>query len=74
VELAKIDTANVEDVLVTENGVFALVRAKDNFAFARWENGWKVVQNVSGVYGRFVDGPSTLLMTNKEIYEFSQGK
>jgi hypothetical protein len=33
-----------------------------------------VVQNVSGVYGRFVDGPSTLLMTNKEIYEFSQGK
>lgn len=74
VELAKIDTANVEDVLVTENGVFALVRAKDNFAFAWWENGWKVVQNVSGIYGRFVDGPSTLLMTNKEIYEFSQGK
>ncbi|WP_448524287.1 alpha/beta hydrolase [Pseudothermotoga sp.] len=74
VERAKIDTANVEDVLVTENGVFALVRAKDGFAFARWENGWKVVQNVSGVYGRFVDGPSTLLMTNREIYEFSQGK
>ncbi|AJC73545.1 hypothetical protein AJ81_04245 [Pseudothermotoga hypogea DSM 11164 = NBRC 106472] len=73
-ELAKIDTANTEDVLVTENGVFALLRAKEGLVLARWENGWKAVQSVSGVYGRFVESSSTLLMTNREIYELSGGK
>lgn len=73
-DLGKITLAGVEDVLVTENAVFALLKGRENLIFTRWENGWKEVQSLSGIYGKFVDGSTSLLMTNKEIYEVSEGK
>lgn len=73
VELGKVDLENAEDVLVNKEGIFALLKDKENLVFARWENGWKKIQTVSGIYGKFVDGPSTVLMTNKEIYTLAGG-
>ncbi|KAF2957966.1 hypothetical protein AS159_06145 [Thermotoga sp. Ku-13t] len=72
-DLGRLDLAGVEDVLATDGGVFALLRSKENLVLARWENGWKQVQILSGVYGKFIDGPSLLVMTNREIYDFSIG-
>lgn len=72
-DLGRIDLAGVEDVLATDGGVFALLRGKENLVLAHWENGWKQVQILSGVYGKFIDGPPLLVMTNKEIYDFSGG-
>lgn len=73
-DLGKITLAGVEDVLVIENAVLALLKGRENLIFARWDNGWKEVQSLSGIYGKFVDGSTGLLMTNKEIYEVSEGK
>lgn len=73
-DLGKITLMGVEDVLVTENAVFAILKGRENLIFARWENGWKEVQSLSGIYGKFIDGSTNLLMTNKEIYEVSGGR
>ncbi|WP_041075459.1 lipase family protein [Thermotoga caldifontis] len=72
-DLGRIDLAGVEDVLATDGGIFALLRSNESLVLARWENGWKQVQILSGVYGKFIDGSPLLLMTNREIYDFSAG-
>lgn len=71
--LGRISLMNVEDVIATDNAIFALLRGKESLIFARWENNWKEILNLSGVYGKFIDGSNPLLITNREIYEISEG-
>lgn len=61
---------NCVDLLVSDMGIFSVVKSK-GLSLYKWEREWKKVTDLPGEYARFIDGDSPLVLTNEAVYSLS---